>query len=175
MNPSRSRFIDVIRRMGGRIDLNPEGDSVGEPFGTIMVQPQGSLTGTVVGASELPEVIDEVPLLAALASAARGESRFEGAEELRLKESNRLESMMRGIRDLGGEAVVEGDALVVAGGGLSGGRADAGGDHRIAMALIVAGLAASGTSEIDGVEWADISFPGFVDALVSIGARVEAA
>jgi 3-phosphoshikimate 1-carboxyvinyltransferase len=122
---------------------------------------------------ELPLVIDEVPVLAALAAHASSESCFLDARELRVKESDRLTALVTAIRGLGGAAADEGDDLVVAGLGLRGGRVASGGDHRIAMAMAVAALAADGPSRIDGVEAAEVSFPGFVRTLRSLGARLE--
>jgi 3-phosphoshikimate 1-carboxyvinyltransferase len=118
-------------------------------------------------------VIDEVPILAAAAAHARGESWFVGAAELRTKESDRLTAVADGLRSLGGDAAVEGEDLVVPGLGLRGGTAHAHGDHRLAMAFAVAALAADGPCEVDGMEASDVSFPGFVRTLVSLGASVE--
>jgi 3-phosphoshikimate 1-carboxyvinyltransferase len=132
----------------------------------------GSLSGTTVEPDELPLLVDEVPALTALAAHADGETWFGGAGELRVKESDRLAGLVDLVRSLGGHAGVEGDDLVVAGGGLEGGTGSARGDHRMAMALVVAGLAARSPVEVEGVEAADVSFPGFVPTLRSLGARV---
>jgi 3-phosphoshikimate 1-carboxyvinyltransferase len=118
-------------------------------------------------------LIDEVPILAALAAHADGASRFEGASELRVKESDRLSVLAGGLRALGGDAADDGDDLVLGGGGLAGGSARSGGDHRMAMALTVAAMAAREASQIDGVESAAVSFPGFFELLASLGADVE--
>src|SRR5207245_4098552 len=107
---------------------------VGEPVGEIVVRAPATVRGTRVAAEEFPLVHDESLVLAMVASHAESESRFEGASELRVKEADRLSGIAEGIRELGGEAAVEDDTLVVAGGGLAGGRADARGDHRLAMA-----------------------------------------
>jgi 3-phosphoshikimate 1-carboxyvinyltransferase len=112
-------------------------------------------------------------VLAVLAACAEGETRFLGAGELRLKESDRLALVAEGIRMLGGRAAAQGEDLVVAGGGLRGGAASSGGDHRLAMAFAVAGTGADAPCEIDGMEAADVSFPGFLPALRSIGVAVE--
>jgi 3-phosphoshikimate 1-carboxyvinyltransferase len=173
LNPSRCRFLDVMRRMGADVVARVEGASVGEPIGTLHVLGSSTLSGTVVGAGELPLLIDEVPVLAVLAAHAVGESRFEGAAELRHKETDRLSGLAECIRELGGAAAVEGDALVVAGGGLAGGRTDSRGDHRLAMALTVGALGARGPSHVEGMEWVRISFPGFVGLLRSLGASIE--
>jgi 3-phosphoshikimate 1-carboxyvinyltransferase len=173
LNPSRLRFVEVMRRMAVRIELRSTGEELGEPVGELWASGAGGLVGTTVGAEELPLVIDEVPVLAALAAHARGDSRFEGAGELRVKESDRLTGLEELVRGLGGHAAVEGDDLVLAGGGLRGGRADAHGDHRMAMAGTVAALGAGGGSWVDGIESAAVSFPGFVTALRAMGASIE--
>jgi 3-phosphoshikimate 1-carboxyvinyltransferase len=118
-------------------------------------------------------VVDEVPLLAALAAHADGPSRFEGASELRVKESDRLTGLVEGLRALGGAAEGAGDDLVVGGGGLAGGSARSQLDHRMAMALAVAALRARAPSEIDGAESAAVSFPGFFDLVRTMGADIE--
>jgi 3-phosphoshikimate 1-carboxyvinyltransferase len=112
-------------------------------------------------------------VLAMIAAHATGPTRFEGAAELRVKESDRLAGLVEAIRALGGDADLEGDDLVVGGDGLVGGEAEARGDHRMAMALAVAALAARGPVVIDGIEAAEVSFPGFEDLLVGLGARIE--
>jgi 3-phosphoshikimate 1-carboxyvinyltransferase len=173
LNPSRLRYLDVMRRMGLAIEVSKEREEVGEPVGSIRAHAPDALAGTVVDPEELPLVIDEVPVLGALAAHARDATRFLRAAELRVKESDRLRGLVDGIRSLGGDATVEGDDLVVTGGGLAGGTATAGGDHRMAMALCVAAVAAREACEIDGVESADVSFPGFVTELRALGAAVE--
>jgi 3-phosphoshikimate 1-carboxyvinyltransferase len=173
LNPSRTRFLEVMARMGVRAEPRVLGEELGEPVGEIHVRPSAELVGTTVPAEELPLVIDEVPVLAALAAHARGESRFAGAGELRVKESDRLEGLAAMVRALGGSAAVEGDDLVLAGGGLQGGLADACGDHRMAMAAAVAGLGARAEVEVEGAEVADVSFPGFVETLRALGASIE--
>jgi 3-phosphoshikimate 1-carboxyvinyltransferase len=173
LNPSRLHFVRILERMGVRSETRITGDELGEPIGDLWIAPGSELTGTEVTASELPLVIDEVPVLAAVAAHARGESWFVGAAELRTKESDRLTAVADGLRSLGGYAAVEGDDLVVPGLGLRGGTAAAQGDHRLAMAFAIAAVAADGPSEIDGMEVADVSFPGFVPTLASLGASLE--
>lgn len=173
LNPSRLGWLEVASRMGVEVTSTVGTSEVGEPVGHLSVEPAAALRGVRVGPAELPLVIDEVPVLAVAAAFADGESRFEGGAELRLKESDRLATLVGGLRDLGADVAVEGDDLAVAGGGLRGGVASAAGDHRIAMALVVAALGATGPSEIDGVEFAEVSFPGFVPLLPSLGARIE--
>lgn len=174
LNPSRTRFLDVLERMGVRSRVEVEGEELGEPRGRLEVEPGVGLSGTRVEAGELPLVIDEVPVLAVLAAYARGETSFDGAGELRVKESDRLGGIAETIRGLGGDAAIEGERLVVAGGGLRGGPADARGDHRMAMAITVAALAADEPVSVEGIEAAEVTFPAFVPALVALGARIEA-
>ncbi len=150
-----------------------EREELGEPVGSLGVEPSGELVGAIVGADELPLVIDEVPVLAFVAAYATGETRFVDAGELRVKESDRLGGVVEAIRALGGAAAVDGDDLVVAGGGLGGGEVDAQGDHRMAMAAAVSALAAKGPVAIEGVDAAEVSFPGFVPTLIALGARIE--
>jgi 3-phosphoshikimate 1-carboxyvinyltransferase len=173
LNPTRLAFVEVLRRMGVVVDVEPEDEELGEPVGTMRLAPGGTLRPVRVAASEVPSVIDEVPILAALAAHADGASTFEGASELRVKESDRLSVLAEGLRALGGDAADDGDDLVVGGGGLEGGSARSAGDHRMAMALTVAAVAARTPSQIDGVESAAVSFPGFFGLLASLGADVE--
>jgi 3-phosphoshikimate 1-carboxyvinyltransferase len=173
VNRSRLGWVEVARRLGVEVEETSGAEEVGEPVGVLATAASGGLRGTGVSPDELPLVIDEVPVLAALAAHADGESRFDGAAELRVKESDRLSALAEGLRGLGGDAAVEGDALVVAGGGLRGGTASAAGDHRIAMALAVAALAADGACVVDGIEAAAVSFPGFVPSMRALGAAVE--
>ncbi len=173
LNPSRTFLLEVLARMGVRTRVEVERSELGEPVGVLEVEPCAGLSGATVTEQELPMLIDEVPVLAMLAAHARGDSWFLGAGELRVKEVDRLRGVVEAIRDLGGGAGVEGDDLVVAGGGLLGGRADSGGDHRMAMALAVASLGAREPVTVEGMEAADVSFPGFVHALRALGAGIE--
>ncbi|MGH2739186.1 MAG: 3-phosphoshikimate 1-carboxyvinyltransferase, partial [Actinomycetota bacterium] len=171
-NPSRLGFVDVLRRAGAEVEVDTTSDSLGEPIGTLHLRAR-ELAPFTVGAEELPRLIDEVPALAALAAHAPGTSRFDGAGELRLKESDRLAGLAESLRLLGGNAQDEGDTLVVEGGGLAGGHTDGQDDHRLAMALAVAALGAREPSVVEGAEWAAISFPGFVGALDTLGGSIE--
>ncbi len=173
LNPTRTGFLEVMARMGVRTERTVVREELGEPVGDIEVLPTDGVRSVRVEVDELPLVIDEVPVLALLAAHAASDSRFLGAGELQVKESDRLEGVARGIRDLGGHAGAEGDDLVVAGGGLGGGRADARGDHRMAMAFAVSALGARGLVEVDGMESADVSFPGFTRTLTELGASIE--
>jgi 3-phosphoshikimate 1-carboxyvinyltransferase len=173
INPSRLHVLEVLARMGIGVETEPGGERMGEPVGSLHVEPTEDVRPVEVGSHELPLVIDEVPMLACVAAFAAGPSRFLGAGELRVKESDRLAGVAAGLRALGGDAEDRGDDLVVGGGGLGGGTASSEGDHRLAMAFAVAGLAASEPVTIDGAEAADVSFPGFWPLLRSLGAAVE--
>jgi 3-phosphoshikimate 1-carboxyvinyltransferase len=173
LNPTRLGFLEVLRRMGVEAVVEPTHEELGEPVGTLTVRPAVRVSGTRVSRDELPRVIDEVPALAAVAAHAVGPSRFEGGAELRVKESDRLAGLARGLRGLGGDTAVEGDDLVVAGGGLRGGSVDAGDDHRLAMALAVAALAGRDASTVAGAQIAEVSYPGFTRDLASLGAFLE--
>jgi 3-phosphoshikimate 1-carboxyvinyltransferase len=175
LNPSRLAFLDVMRRLGAEIDQTATGSEMGEPVGDLAIAEGTNLTGTAVEAIDIPLVIDEVPVLAAMASHAEGQTRFLSAGELRVKESDRLEGTAAGLTELGGTASVEGNDLIIGGGGLAGGEADARRDHRLAMAFCVAALGARGTSAVDGMEWAAVTFPGFERSLAELGANLEIA
>jgi len=173
LNPSRIGFVHVMARMGVRLEGVVTRDELGEPVGELRVEATGDLRGTTVEADELPLVIDEVPALALLAANADGETLFRGAGELRVKESDRLSGLASLVRSLGGHAQVQGDDLLIGGGGMEGGRGEAHGDHRMAMALTVAGVATRSPVEVEGVEAADVSFPGFIRTLRALGARID--
>jgi 3-phosphoshikimate 1-carboxyvinyltransferase len=175
LNPSRLAFLQAFERMGVDVHVDVEGSDLGEPVGTMRLASGGPVRPVHVGADELPLVIDEVPILAALAVHADGVSRFEGASELRVKESDRLSVLAEAIRGLGGLAEEDGDDLLIGGGGLGGGSARSHGDHRMVMALTAAAAAANAASEIDGAESAAVSFPGFFRLLRALGADVEEA
>jgi len=173
LNPTRLHHLEVLSRMGMMTETAVTGEELGEPVGSIQVLSSASLHAATVHGDELPLVIDEVPVLAMLAAHAPAETRFLGASELRVKESDRLTALVEGIRGLGGDAAAEADDLVIAGGGLRGGVASSGGDHRLAMAFAVGALAADRPSEVAGMEAAAVSFPGFLPTLRSLGAGIE--
>jgi 3-phosphoshikimate 1-carboxyvinyltransferase len=173
LNPSRLHFLDVLARMGVHVERVVEREELGEPVGRLILGQARELVATDVTADEIPLVIDEVPVLAALAAHARGTSRFLATAELRVKESDRVAALAGGIVALGGRAEQDGDDLIVLGQGLAGGNATSHRDHRIAMALAVAALAADSTCSIEGIDAAAVSFPGFPEAIRSLGANIE--
>jgi 3-phosphoshikimate 1-carboxyvinyltransferase len=164
LNPTRTGLVEVLRRFGARVDVQTTSTTAGEPFGTITVT--GERTGTVeIAAAEVPGLIDELPAIAALA-AHGGEVIVRGAEELRVKESDRIAVLVAGFRALGIEAEEQPDGFAIRGSGApAGGVADAHGDHRMAMAFAVAALAANAPSRIEGSDAVVISYPGFFETL----------
>jgi 3-phosphoshikimate 1-carboxyvinyltransferase len=171
LNPTRTGVLDVLARMGAEVTVEPLPDSGGEPRGDVRVRGRG-LRGVTVGGAEIPRLIDEIPVLAVAAAFAEGESRFTDAEELRVKESDRVASTVAAIRGLGGDADALPDGILVHGrGALPGGEVDAAGDHRIAMAAAVGARAARGPSRIWGAEAVAVSWPGFWGALEAAGPR----
>ncbi len=131
----------------------------------------GALEGTVVEAEEVPLAIDELPLVALLGCFAEGETVVHGAQELRLKESDRITDVVDGLRALGGEIEATDDGFAVRGtGGLRGGTLQARGDHRLAMLGAVAGLASREGVEVVGMEAAAVSYPGFAEDLAKLSA-----
>ena len=165
VNPTRTGFLRVLQRMGGDVELDPRTVAGGEPVADMIVR-SARLRGTEVDPAEVPLGIDELPLVALLGAFAEGTTVVHGAEELRRKESDRIATVVEGLRALGARIEAAPDGFVVAGGsGLDGGSIDAHGDHRIAMLGAVAGLASRDGVEVQGFEAARVSYPGFADDL----------
>jgi 3-phosphoshikimate 1-carboxyvinyltransferase len=168
LNPTRSALLDVLRAMGCRLWVTNEGDHGGEPVGTVTVRPS-ELNGVVVQGDVIPILIDEVPILAVAAAAARGRTEIRDAMELRVKESDRIRAIVDNLRRLGAEVEEFDDGFAVEGGKtLQGTLVQAFDDHRIAMAMGVAALLAEGETVIQGASCAAVSFPGFWDELGSV-------
>jgi 3-phosphoshikimate 1-carboxyvinyltransferase len=168
INPARTGFLRVVERMGAEVAVENERDVGGEPVADLVARPS-ALCGTTIGAAEIPGLIDEVPVLAVLAALASGETRIEGAAELRVKESDRLTTLAVNLRAVGAAAEELPDGLVIEGGASRlHGRVATHGDHRIAMAFgVLAGLPGNDI-EIDDPAVTAVSFPGFADALATI-------
>ncbi len=168
LNPTRTAIIDVLRRMGAAIEVDGDG-SAGEPMGTITVR-HGALTETVITPDEVPGVIDELPVLAALATHG-GALRVSGAQELRVKESDRISALADGLRRMGADIDEAPDGFHVRGARrLQGGEVDARNDHRLAMAFAVAALGAVGPTTIHDAGAAAVSYPEFFSVLESLRA-----
>lgn len=164
LNPTRTALVGVLRRFGARVTVEVTSTTAGEPRGTISVE--GDAAGSVeIAPEEVPGLIDELPAIAALA-AHGGQVIVRGAAELRVKESDRIATIVAGFRNLGIDADERPDGFSIRGSGApAGGVADAHDDHRIAMALAIAALGARGPSTIDGAEAVAISYPGFFETL----------
>ena len=170
LNPTRTGFLDVLRALGAEADVRQTGEDAGEPVGAVTVRGQ-RLRGVRIGGSLIPRVIDELPVLCVIATAAEGETVISDAAELRVKESDRIAVIARGLRALGGEVEERPDGLTVYGSRLHGGRVGSAGDHRIAMAFAVAGLLAGGPVTVEGAESIAVSFPEFTRVLRDVVAQ----
>jgi 3-phosphoshikimate 1-carboxyvinyltransferase len=172
VNWTRTGFLRILRRMRG-IVLGDLEDDTGEleavePISDLDVA-HGALEGTVVEADEVPLAIAELPLVALLGCFAEGETVVRGAQELRVKESDRIAGVVEGLRGLGADIEATDDGFAVRGsGGLRGGQIDARGDHRLAMMGAVAGLASREGVEVVGMDAAAVSYPGFVEDLARL-------
>jgi 3-phosphoshikimate 1-carboxyvinyltransferase len=171
LNPTRAGFLSVLQKMGADIRSEARGDSSGEPVGDVTVTYAGRLHGTEISGSLTLLSLDEIPLLAVLAAFAEGDTVSRDAAELRVKESDRLQSVANGLAALGVGVEMSDDGLMVHGGEVRGGRINAKDDHRIAMAFAVAGLAASGPVTIDSAEEVNKSFPEFFATMKQLGAE----
>jgi 3-phosphoshikimate 1-carboxyvinyltransferase len=171
VNPTRTGFLAVLRRMGATVSIEALTEHFGEPVADLVVRP-AALRATEVAASEIPALIDEIPLLAVLASRAEGTTVFRGVGELRVKESDRLSLIAENLRAVGGQADVAGHDLFVEGVvpppvGPVGSK----GDHRMAMAFAVLGTIKGARVRVDDMACAAVSFPRFNEALRGIRRR----
>ncbi len=169
LNPSRIALFDVLRRAGAVVEHEVTSTEHGEPRGRVLVR-HGSLEALVLTPEDVPAVIDELPALAALATFG-GALHVTGAGELRVKESDRISALAAGLRALGGEIEEFPDGFHVVGRRkLTGGVADAAGDHRLAMAFAIAGLGAERPTTVTGADAVTVSYPGFFETLESLRA-----
>jgi len=177
VNPRRFGLFETLREMGARIELRDAREAAGEAVADLLVQ-AGPLQGVEVPAERAPSMIDEYPILAVAAAAAEGRTVMRGLAELRVKESDRLGTMARGLAACGVEVEEGADSLVVhgRGGRPPGGATIASGlDHRIAMSFLVLGLTAERPVTIDDAAPIDTSFPGFAELMSGLGARIAPA
>jgi len=169
VNPTRTAFADLLASIGFRIDRANVRFEAHEPVADLRVRPASDRRPVRVERDQAARMIDELPVLAVAATQIPGTSVISGAAELRVKESDRLYAMEQGLRAMGADITASEDGWVINGPRhLEGARVDSAGDHRVAMALAVAGLIADGTTEIEGAECVDISYPGFFDDLESL-------
>ncbi len=172
LNPRRIGLLDVLERMGARITAFHRRRSGGEPVGDLVVQ-SAELVATTVKAEEVPRLVDELSLFALAAASARGESSVEGAQELRVKETDRIETVTTSLRALGIRIQKRDDGFGVRGVPTrpKGGGMSSNGDHRIAMLGAVAGLVSREGVELGDAEAVAVSFPGFFELLDSVTQR----
>ncbi|MBA3734879.1 MAG: 3-phosphoshikimate 1-carboxyvinyltransferase [Actinobacteria bacterium] len=172
LNPRRTGLLDVLERMGARISIFNRSKVGGEMIGDIDVR-SAELTATDVDPGEVPRLVDELPLFALAAGSARGVSHLTGAEELRLKETDRIETVTNGLRALGVRIQARDDGFEVRGVPTRpvGGRMPSDGDHRIAILAAVAGIVSREGTDVEGADSVAISFPGFFDLLDSVSRR----
>lgn len=161
INPTRDGILRVVRAMGGNIELLNKRTMGGEPAADLLIR-HSSLHGTTIEGALIPTLIDELPMIAILAACAEGTTVIRNAEELKVKESNRLDIMVTELARMGADIEGTDDGMIIRGGRpLQGAAIDSRLDHRIAMSFAVAGLAAEGQTEILRADCVDISYPGF--------------
>ncbi len=174
VNPTRTGILDVLTRMGADIQLLNRREEAGEPVADIRVK-SASLKGVTVGSDMIPQTIDEFPILCVAAAVAEGQTIISGAEELRVKESDRISTMAAELRPMGAIITERPDGMVIDGvghskenGRLSATKGKSHGDHRVAMSLAIAGLTASRSTIIDETDCIETSFPDFSERLMSL-------
>lgn len=173
LNPTRTGLLDALRRMGAQIDVEAVDEQGGEPIGALRVRGEG-LTGADVFGEEVVRAIDELPILAVAATQAEGETVIRDAAELRVKEVDRISLLAGELRELGADVEERPDGMLIRGPvQLAGAAVKSHGDHRLGMALAVAGLAAEGETVVEGAGCIADSFPGFAETLAALGADVS--
>ena len=176
VNPTRTGLLEIARHMGAGLDIVPQGDQGGEPIAEISAWQQG-MRGITVGGEIVPRAIDEIPIACALAARATGTTTIRDAEELRVKESDRIATMATVLRAFGVTCEELPDGLVIQGreGPLTPAEVESRGDHRIAMTAAVLALVASGPTTIRDCDCIATSFPRFIGTLRALGARIDTA
>tara|TARA_Y100000590_G_scaffold470731_1_gene668914 strand:+ start:1173 stop:2471 length:1299 start_codon:yes stop_codon:yes gene_type:complete len=168
LNPTRTGSIEILKKMGGKITIENNRIENGEPVGDIIAE-SSNLEGTEISGEIIPKMIDEIPNIAVAACFSKGKTYIKDAKELRFKESDRIESMFQGLSNLGAEIIHESDGLTINGTSkLNGGYCNSFGDHRIAMAMAIAGILSNSETTIGSSEAVEISYPNFWDTLKSI-------
>ena len=161
INPTRDGILRVCKRMGANLELLNTRTQCGEPVADVLVK-HSELNGTVIEGDLIPTLIDELPVIAVMAACANGETIIRNAEELKVKESNRLEIIVHHLNEMGCDITGTEDGMIIRGGKpLHGAVLDSYLDHRIAMSFAVAGLVADGETEITNADCVNISYPGF--------------
>ncbi|MFP3952718.1 MAG: 3-phosphoshikimate 1-carboxyvinyltransferase [Candidatus Acetothermia bacterium] len=165
LNDTRTGFLDLVDKMDAKIEVKNRRVEKGEPRGDLRVR-HSELSGVELGGEDVVKAIDELPLLGVVATQAEGKTVVRGAEELRVKETDRISATVDNLRSLGADVEELKDGFIVdGGGGLTGGTVDSYRDHRIAMGAAVAAQVATGSTRLTGSEWVEVSFPGFFEKL----------
>ena len=173
INPTRTGVLEILRLMGADIEVQNIREVGGEPVADLRVR-YAPLKGIDIPVEQVPLAIDEFPALFVAAACAEGRTVLTGAEELRVKESDRIQVMADGLQALGVDAQATPDGMVIQGGPIGGGQVDSHGDHRIAMSFAMAALRASGDILIDDCDNVNTSFPDFVGLASKAGLSVRA-
>jgi len=173
LNPTRTGFLRCLEAMGADLSITDRSAQSTEPVGDVRLVFNAALKAIDIPESLVPDMIDELPLLMALAVTASGVTRIRGAAELRVKESDRIAVMAAGLRDLGVELQEYPDGIDIKGGRISGGHVESAGDHRCAMSFAVLGLVASTRILIDDAEFIATSYPGFSNDMRRLGANMQ--
>ncbi len=169
LNPTRTGILDVMERIGAKIKIENVRSVSGEEVGDIIVSYSPDLKATEIRGDEIPRLIDEIPIIALLATQAEGETIIRDAQELRVKESDRIKSTVENLRTIGAEVEELPDGMIIRGKTpLKGGKVKSYGDHRIAMTFTVASLISEETIEIDDVECVKTSYPKFFEDLIQL-------
>jgi len=169
LNPTRIGFIECLKQMGASMETFGEKEEWGEARGNLVVE-YSALNQIEIGGEQIPSLIDEVPILAVLATQARGQTMISGAGELRVKESDRLRAISENLNQLGAQIMETEDGLIIRGSvHLRGGKVKSYGDHRIAMSMVIAGLIANDPVEIEDIDCIEVSYPDFLTDLKAIG------
>ena len=172
INPTRTGVLEILKLMGANIEVLNRGEVGGEPVADLRVR-SAQLHGIDIPVEQVPLAIDEFPVLFVAAACAQGRTVLTGAEELRVKESDRIQVMADGLQALGVKAEPTADGMIIEGGSMTGGHVDSKGDHRIAMSFAMAALRASGEIDIDDCANVNTSFPGFVELASGVGLSVS--
>ncbi|NKB81666.1 MAG: 3-phosphoshikimate 1-carboxyvinyltransferase [Nitrospirales bacterium] len=168
MNPARTGIIDILKDMGGDISVENVREVCGEPVADLVVR-AASLKGMTIGRDRIPQTIDELPVLCVAAAFATGETRVTGAEELRVKETDRIRTMVTELKKLQVSIQETEDGFIIQGGAtLFGGTCTSHGDHRVAMSVAIAALRADSSVQIDDTDCIETSFPGFQGNLLEL-------
>ena len=172
INPTRSGVINILQSMGADIQLMNKISMGMEPVADVVVR-SSELKGIEIPQDLIANSIDEFPIIFIAAACAQGVTTLSGAEELRVKESDRIQAMATGLQTLGTKVLEKPDGLVITGGELSGGEIDSKGDHRIAMAFAMASIKAKASIDIKNTENVMTSFPNFVATAIELGLKIS--